>query len=199
MKMKAGLAVVLLAWMALAPAGGRNKGTAGAAEITKAGQAAANPLYGAWKGQEGKSVTFNRSEQISGGSPIRGGGSRPASTSRVEFALSEITAEKAVIKVTARSPAGAEKTLTIPASLKLDDPAFPKAAGTEDLKIGDKTYACKKYTYSTDSEAEMGRSGQGLRGRVTVWLAEGVPGGVVKRQISLTIRASYEITDTLAP
>jgi hypothetical protein len=200
MKMKAGLAVAFLALMALAPAGGRNKGTAGAAEIRKAGQAAANPLYGAWKGQEGKSVTFNRSEQISGGAPIRGGGSRPASTSRVEFALSEFTAEHAVIKVTAQSPAaGAEKTLTIPASLKPDDPAFPKAAGTEDLKIGDKTYACKKYTYSTDSEAEMGRSGQGLRGRVTVWLAEGVPGGVVKRQISLTIRASYEITDTLAP
>ena len=43
----------------------------------------------------------------------------------------------------------------------------------------------------------MGRDAQGLRGRVTVWVAEGVPGGVVKRTISLTIRASYEITDTI--
>jgi predicted secreted protein len=44
----------------------------------------------------------------------------------------------------------------------------------------------------------MGRDGQGLRGQVTVWVADGVPGGIVQRHISLTIRASYDITDTLA-
>ena len=53
--------------------------------------------------------------------------------------------------------------------------------------------------YSTSSKAEMGRDPQGLRGRVTVWVADGVPGGVVKRNISLTIRVTYDITDTLAP
>ena len=84
------------------------------------------------------------------------------------------------------------------ARLMPDDPALPKPAGSEELKIGDKTYSCAKYTYYTTSKAEMGREPQGLRGRVTVWVADGVPGGIVQRNISLTIRVSYNITDTLA-
>ena len=146
---------------------GAEGGSGGAAvEAAKAGEAAANPLYSVWKGQEGKTVTFNRSEEISGGAPIIGGGGTPAASSRVQFALSEFTAERAVIKVTNPGMAnGAAETLTIPAKLMPDDPAFPKEAGSEDLKFGDKTYACKKYEYSTNSEAEMGRSGQGLAAR----------------------------------
>jgi hypothetical protein len=183
----------------LIPARGQNRGVAGAAEAANAGKAVANPLYSAWKGQQGKTVTFDRSVQISGGAPMRGVQRKPIS-SQIQFALFEYTAEQALIKVTTLPAAGgAEKTLTISAKLMADDPAFPKEAGTQDLHIGEKTYACKKYTYSTDSEAEMGRSGQGFRGRVTVWVAEGIPGGVVKREISLTIRASYQITDILSP
>jgi hypothetical protein len=182
--------------VALLPTWGPNRRVAEAAEV---GEAVANPLYTAWKGQEGKSVTYNRSLLISGGAPIPGGQRKPTSSS-VRFVLSQFTAENALIKVaTLPLVEGESKTLAIPAKLTPDDPSLPKLAGTEDLKIGDKTYACKKYTYSTNSEAEMGRSGQGLRGRATVWVAEGVPGGVVKREISLTIRASYDITDTLAP
>lgn len=161
-----------------------------------AAQTAANPLYSAWKGQEGKTVTFSRTESISGGAPARGGGARAASTNSVQFALSEITAEQATIKVTPGSGQPAE-TLVIPAKLGAGDPAFPKSAGSEEVKIGDKTYACTKYTYATSSKAELGRDPQGLRGRVTVWVADGVPGGIVQRKISLTIRASYEITDRL--
>jgi len=158
--------------------------------------AAPNPLYAAWKGQEGKTVTFNRTERISGGAPIRGGGDRAAFTNSVQFTLVEFSAAQATIKVAA--PNQPEQTLTIAAKLMPDDPAFPKSAGAEELKIGGKTYPCVKYTYSTTSKAEMGRDPQGLRGRVTVWVADGVPGGIVKRNISLTIRASYDITDTLA-
>jgi hypothetical protein len=157
----------------------------------------ANPLYAAWKGQEGKTAAFNRTERISGGAPIRGGGERAASSNSVQFTLLEFSAAQATVKVTASNQP--EQTLAIAATLATDDPAFPKSAGTEDLQIGGKTYHCVKYTYSTTSKAELGRDPQGLRGRVTVWVASGVPGGVVKRTISLTIRASYDITDTLAP
>jgi hypothetical protein len=160
-------------------------------------EGAANPLYAAWKGQEGKTVTFNRTESISGGAPIRGGGARSASSNTVQFALLEFSPAKATIVVTANPDLPAE-TLVIPAAVAPGDPAFPKPAGAEQLTIGGKTYACSKYTYSTSSKAEMGRDPQGLRGSVTVWVAPGVPGGVVKRNISLTIRASYDITDTLA-
>jgi hypothetical protein len=201
MKMNSGLLAMAgaVALIAMMPSWGHNEGVAGAAEATKVGKAVANPLYSAWKGQEGKTVTFNRSLQISGGAPIPGGQRKPIS-SQVQFALSESTAERAVIKVTNLPAAdGAAETLTISANLMPDDPAYPKAAGTEDIKIGNMTYACKKYTYATNSKAEMGRDGQGLRGDVTVWVAEGVPGGVVQRQISLTIRVSYQITDILAP
>ncbi len=161
-----GLAVAgVTAAVVLMPTLGQNRGLAGAAEAAKAGKAVVNPLYTAWKGKEGKTVTFNRSVQISGGAPMPGNQRKPIS-SQIQFALSEYTAEQALIKVTTLpAAAGAEKTLTIPAKLMADDPALPKEAGTEDLHIGDKTYACKKYTYSTDSEAEMGRSGQGLRAR----------------------------------
>ena len=104
----------------------------------------------------------------------------------------------AVIKVTRDATAGPD-LLIIPASVPANDQAFPKPAGKEDLKIGDKTYACTKYTYSTRSKEEMGRDGQGLPGRATVWLADGVPGGIVQRKIDLTIRASYSITETINP
>jgi inhibitor of cysteine peptidase len=180
-----------------------------AAVIASDNQAVTNPLYGYWKGQEGKAVTFKRSELISGGAPLAG--VRPAIISSTRYTLSEFTAKQAVIQVTndehalenipfmgSTVDAIALETLNIPAKLMPDDPALPKAAGAENLKIGDRTYACTKYTYSTNSKAEMGRDGQGLRGQVTVWVADGVPGGIVQRHISLTIRASYDITDTLA-
>jgi inhibitor of cysteine peptidase len=178
-------------------------------------KAADNPLYGFWKGQEGGTVLFKRSELISGGAPVAG--VKPAVTSYALYSLSEFTAKQVVVKVTTISEivvsrttlssssvdfvtispeTDASETLTIPAKLMPDDPAFPKATGAEDLKIFGRTYACTKYTYSTNSKAEMGRDGQG-RGQATVWVADGVPGGIVQRRISLTIRASYDITDTL--
>jgi len=159
-------------------------------------EAAANPLYAAWKGQEGKTATYTRMERISGGAPIPGGGERAATMQTVVFTASKITADQAEITVTTGANTPAE-TLAIPATIMPDDPAYPKPAGTEELKIGDKTFACTKYTYTTNSRAEMGRDGQGLRGRVTVWVADGVPGGIVQRKISLTIRVTYDITDTL--
>ena len=160
---------------------------------TTAPVTAPNPLYDAWQGQEKKTVTFDRQETISGGAPV--GGQRPARHSTVSETCTQLTDAEAVIQIAQdNQPA---QTLTIPAKVSPDDPAFPKAAGTEDIKIGDKTYTCKKYTYYTRSKAEMGRDGQGLAGTVTVWIADGVPGGIVQRNISLTIRASYDITEKM--
>jgi hypothetical protein len=156
-----------------------------------------NPLYNAWKGQEKKTVTFTREETISGGAPIRGGGARAANQSTVTETCTKITDQQAEIEVKVGDAAA--ETLIVPAKLLPDNPELPKAAGTEDVKIGDKTYSCKKYTYYTSSKAEMGRDGQGLRGRATVWVADGIPGGIVQRDISLTIRVSYNMTDTLVP
>ena len=158
----------------------------------------ANPLYAAWKGQEGKTATFNRTESISGGAPTPGdGGSRALPSRSIQFTLATISADQAEIKVVTDGNQAAE-TFIIPAKLMPGDPAFPKPDGAEELKIGGKTYSCVKYSYYTASAAELGREPQGLRGHVTVWVADGVPGGIVKRNIELTIRASYDITDTLS-
>jgi hypothetical protein len=158
----------------------------------------ANPLYLAWKGQEGKTVIFNRAESISGGASMPGGGSSRESPSiRVEFTLSDYSAEQAALKVTTGTNHQAE-TLIIPARLLPGDPSLPKFAGKEELKIGGKTYACNRYTYMTTSKAEVGRDTQGLSGKVTVWVADGIAGGIIQRNITLTIRASYDITDTRA-
>jgi hypothetical protein len=173
------------------------KGGAKDAPKEAAKDAAVNPLYAAWKGQEGKSVTFTSTEARYGGAPMPRGGGAPPTTSTVKYALSQITPEQAVIKVT--RDAGAAETLVIPAKLPAGDAAIPVAAGKEDLKVGDKTYSCTKYTYKTKSAAEMGRDGQGLAGRVTVWMADGVPGGIVQRQVNLTDRVTYVNTEILVP
>ena len=158
--------------------------------------ALANPLYAAWKGMEGRAVTFNRTESMSGGAPVAGLGSRELPAKTVRFTLAELTADQATVKVIT-DPNQPAETLIISANLMPEDPTLPKPAGTEELKIGDKTYACTKYTYYTNSKAELGRESQGLRGRVTVWVADGIPGGIVQRNVMLTIRVTYDMTDTL--
>jgi hypothetical protein len=184
------------ATVAISQTGGVEKQMAQMTAAKTTAALVANPLYQAWKGQEGKTVTFSRTESINGGAPV--GGARPTSSSSVQFTLSDFSPSQAAIKV-ATDPNQPAETLIIPARLMPDDPALPKSAGTEELKLGDKTYACTKYTYSTNTKAELSRDPQGLRGSVTVWMAEGVPGGIVQRKISLTIRVSYNITDTLVP
>jgi hypothetical protein len=158
--------------------------------------AVANPLYDAWKGQEKKTVKFAREESRSGGAPMPGGGVNTSQTT-VTDTCTKVADDHAEIDMAVGDAAA--QTLKIAAKLMPDDPELPKVAGKEEVKIGDKTYSCTKYTYYTGSDIEMGRSGQGLRGRVTIWMADGVPGGIVKRDISLTIRVTYHITDTLQP
>src|SRR5207248_1772115 len=98
--------------------------------------AVANPLYNAWKGQETKTATFTREETISGGAPAPGGGQRAANRTTVSETCTKITEAQAEIAMTVGdSPA---QTLIIPANLTPDDPALPKAAGNEDVKIGEK-------------------------------------------------------------
>jgi len=153
-----------------------------------------NPLYPLWTTTAvGKTVTFNRVSQISGGAPV-GGGPKPT-TSKVKFLLTELTPEKALLKVGA-DPAKDGELLIVAAKLAPDDPALPKAAGQEDIKIGATTYACKVYYYTTRSATEAGRDTQGLPARITLWVAPSVPGGIVRRQVELTIKASYSTTDT---
>jgi len=153
-----------------------------------------NPLYPFWTtAPVGKTVAFNRVTQISGGAPV-GGAAKPT-TSTVTFLLTELTPEKAVLKV-GTDPAKDGELLTVAAKLAPDDPALPKAAGKEEIKIGATTYACTVYRYTTKSVVEAGLTTQGLAARITLWVAPGVPGGIVRRQVELAIKASYELVDT---
>jgi hypothetical protein len=149
-----------------------------------------NPLYEAWRGLEGKTIAFNRTESLGGGAPVPGdGGSRALPSKSIRFTLAKFSADQAAIKVIADAHQ-AEETLVIPAKLMPEDPTLPKPDGTGELTIGGKTYSCVKYLYYTGSAVELGREPQGLRGRVTVWVADGVPGGIVRRNIELTIRVT---------
>jgi len=157
-----------------------------------------NPLYIAWKGQEkGRTVTYNRTLTISGGAPPGSAYTYPSAL--MKFTLSNFSAEQATIKVTTPDFKLNPQTFVIPAKLMPDDPALPKFVGAEELKIGGKTYGCTKYSYSTTSNAQIAFVTYGIPGDVTVWLSKGVPGGIVQREISVTIKASYDIIDTLAP
>jgi hypothetical protein len=154
-----------------------------------------NPLYDAWKNQEKKTVTFTREETISGGAPMPG--RRAPTTTTISETCTQVTDAEATIAITqGDKPA---EILKIPAKISPDDPGSPKLVGTEDIKIGDTTYSCKKYTYSTKNKADLGRDGQGLPGEVTVWIADNIPGGVVQRHVSLTIRVTYDVTDKIVP
>ena len=166
-------------------------------QVHVAADEVANPLYMPWKGSPGKTVTINRIENIYGGAPMPGGGARILPPKPVTYTLTSLDSSGATLKVTT-SPNQPAETLFIPSSLSSDDPSLPKPSGTEDLKISDKTYHCTKYTYLSTSKAELGRDPQGFSAHVTVWIADEVPGGIVRRQIGLTIRVSYDITDTLA-
>ena len=145
-----------------------------------------NPLYHAWPSVAGTKVQFARTTRISGGVPAA---KDQVSRSTVTYKLSKVTPTELTIDV-------GKDVFTIPAKITPGTPGFPKLTGTEDVKIGEKTYSCKVYRYTTRSAAEAGRDTQGLPAEVTVWVTPDVPGGVVRRQISLTIKASHSIEDT---
>jgi hypothetical protein len=150
-----------------------------------------NLLYQAWPATEGVQVRFARTERISGGIPTAESEVRMFK-STVTYKLYKVTPTELTITV-------GDDSFTIPAKIAPDAPGFPKLAGSEDVKIGDKVYPCKIYHYTTKAAAETGRNTQGLPAEVTIWLTPDVPGGVIRRQISLTIKASYDIEDTFIP
>jgi RNA polymerase sigma factor (sigma-70 family) len=154
-----------------------------------------NPCYTPWQGKLGETSRFKRTCSISGGPPP--GDSRIVAEQKVSYTLAKLTAEAATIDVTID---GKKQTtpITIPANFRAEHPGRPKPAGEEKVTIGEKIYRCKVYRYETRSEAEVGRDCQGLSARVTVWIAPGVAGGVVRRKIELTVKATYTVEETLA-
>jgi hypothetical protein len=148
-----------------------------------------NPLYHTWPGKAGIKVLFARTERISGGFPTT---EVQASKSTVTYKLSKVTPTELTIEV-------GKDSYTIPAQISPDAPGFPKLTGSAEVKIGDKTYPCKVYHYTTKVAAEVGRNTQGIPAEVAIWASPDVPGGVVRRQISLTIKASYDIEDIYIP
>ncbi len=152
-----------------------------------------NPLFHFWPSQVGTIVQFNRTTRISGGIP---GMDDQVFKSMVTYKISNLTPTDLTIEV---SEGNRIDNFTIPARMDPESPSFPKFVKAEDVNLGEKTYSCKVYRYQTSSSAEVGRDTQGLSAEVTVWVSPDVPGGVVRRQISLTIKASYNIEDTLAP
>jgi uncharacterized protein (TIGR03067 family) len=155
-----------------------------------------NPCYTAWAGKPGEMARFTRTCSIIGGPPP--GDTRVVARQTVVYTLLKRTAELATVDVTIdgkRQP----KSITIRADLGAEEPGRPRPAGEEKVTIGKKTYPCKVYRYETRSEAEVGRDCEGLPATVTVWITPGVPGGVVRRRIELTIKATYTIEETILP
>jgi hypothetical protein len=152
-----------------------------------------NPLFHLWPSHVGTLVQFDRTTRISGGVP---GMEEPALKSMVTYKLSRLTPADLTIEV---SEDNRVDNFVIPVRMDPESPSFPKFVKAEDVILGEKTYSCKVYRYQTTSSAEVGRDTQGLPAEVTVWVSPDMPGGVVRRQISLTIKASYNIEDTLVP
>lgn len=152
---------------------------------------AVNPLFSYWPSHVGASVQFDRATRISGGVP---GQADQVVKSLVTYKMIRLTPAGLTLAVSADSTVG---DLIIPATLDPASPGFPKFVKTEAVDLDGKTYSCKVYGYQTTSSAEVGLDTQGLPADVTVWVSPAVPGGVVRRQISLTIKASYDIEDTL--
>ncbi len=150
-----------------------------------------NPLFHFWPARVGAVVQFNRTTRISGGVP---GMAESAFKSTVTYKISQITPTDLTIEV---SEDNRVDHFMMPARLDPASPSFPKFVKAEDVNLGEKTYACKVYRYQTTSSAEVGRDTQGLPAEVTVWVSPDIQGGVVRRQISLTIKASYNIEDIL--
>ncbi len=150
-----------------------------------------NPLFHFWPSHAGAQVQFDRTTRISGGVP---GMDEPALKSMVTYKISNLTPTDLTIEVSGDNHMD---KFSIPAKMDPESSSFPKFIKAEDVNLGEKTYSCKVYRYQTTSSAEVGRDTQGLPAEVTVWVSPDVPGGVVRRQISLTIKASYNIEDTL--
>jgi RNA polymerase sigma factor (sigma-70 family) len=160
----------------------------------KSWQEGKNPCYNAWAGKLGETLRFSRTCSISGGPPP--GDSRIVAQQAVSYTLTKLTPEAATIDVTID---GKKQTtpITIPANLRAEDTSRRQPAGEENVTIGKKTCRCKVYRYETRSEAEVGRNCEGLPAKVTEWISTGVPGGVVRRKIDLTIKATYTLEETL--
>ena len=150
-----------------------------------------NPLFHFWPSHVGTMVQFDRTTHISGGVP---GMEDQGIKSTVTYKISKLTPTDLTIEV---SEDNRVDNFIIPVRMDPESPSFPKFVKAEDVNLGEKTYSCKVYHYQTISSAEVGRDTQGLPAEVTVWVSPDVPGGVVRRQISLTIKASYDIEDTL--
>ena len=156
----------------------------------------ANPLYNPWTGQEGKTVSFQWQLRISGGAPP--GKERVAEEGKATYTATKVTEENVSLEITG-NPKETKRKVTISAQLPAKVANLPRLVREEEVTIGKTTYKCKVYTYETRSEAEIGRNPQGLPAQVTVWVAPKVPGGVVRRQISWTVKASYTLEETLEP
>lgn len=150
-----------------------------------------NPLYSLWSTTPGTALRFDRTETITGGIPRPD--NRPSvERSKITYKLEKATAEALTIKI-------GQGTFSIPSKLDADAKNFPKRTGSEDIEIGDKTYACAVYTYTT-SLAETGTGEDPSHDwpvETTVWVNPDVPGGVVRKSMCFTIKATCTIEDTL--
>jgi len=164
-----------------------------------------NPLFPLWPSTEGAEVQFERTVTVSGGVPssetvkrVNKNGDvvvefKPSvNKERVTYRLSKATPEELTIMV-------GKYSFVIPARVEKETGAAPKLIKTEHLKIGDKTYACKVYAY-TASLAEAGsQPTTDWPVSATVWVSPDVRGGVIRRKLSYTMKASLDIEDILVP
>jgi RNA polymerase sigma factor (sigma-70 family) len=145
-----------------------------------------NPLFEAWRGLKGKTLTFKRKTWISGGPPP--GDTRLASETTVTYTVADVTTDRAAIEV-AEDGQKADKPVVVVAGFALEAKDVPVLKGEEEIEIGKGKKKCKVYQYQQ-------REGFPIAATINVWVADS---GVVKKTISYTVKASYFIEETLVP
>jgi hypothetical protein len=115
--------------------------------------------------------------------------------------LTDLTPDKATIevkgsmKMAGNSMDMPAQTQEIPAKIKKPDDAAPAGdaqkpkQGTEDVKIGDKTYSCKWTEVTTDQN--------GTKTTAKTWTCDDVPGNVVKMEANRSGAMTATVTMAL--
>jgi hypothetical protein len=154
-----------------------------------------NPTYQSWsKFKAGTLVKYSTEVNAMGN----------ATSTETTKTLKDINPDKATVEVKTSMVVGGNKmdlpvsTEEVPAKIKKVEVASTQTAdapkvdtSTEDVKVGDKTYSCKKLV--SNSEAN------GMKTKATTWTCDDVPGEVVKMEAetsgSMTASTKMTLTD----
>jgi hypothetical protein len=141
-----------------------------------------NPLYAAWaKFKPGSTASVKHTMHM------EGNGMNMDQTFETTTKLVEVTSEKVTVE-SSTTMAGTTSTHSQDIAAKIDstDKKAPKQIGQESATAAGKSYSCKVY----DLQLEQ----NGTLVNAKAWIADEVPGGLVKMQSHIT-QGQMKITD----